>query len=80
MNQRRINIAGAGLPRGGAACDKGAMKEICMPRQLALLAALALALVACRDGPVLMDRGLERGTALAPPGIEMPPPVGPDKR
>ena len=45
-----------------------------------VLAALGLALAACRDGPVLVDPGLERGTALAPPGLELPRPVAPDKR
>ena len=51
-----------------------------MPQKLALLAVLLLA--ACNDGPVQVDRSLERGTALAPPGVDMarPPPVGPDKR
>ena len=51
-----------------------------MPQKLALLAVLLLA--ACNDGPVQVDRSLERGTALAPPGVNMggPPPVGPDKR
>ncbi len=49
-----------------------------MPQKLALLAALLLG--ACNDGPVQVDRSLERGTALAPPGLTVPPPVGPDRR
>ena len=49
-----------------------------MPYKIALLAALLLG--GCGDGPVQVDRSLERGTALAPPGLQMPPPVGPDRR
>ncbi len=49
-----------------------------MPYKIALLAALLLG--ACNGGPVQVDRSLERGTALAPPGLTMPPQVGPDRR
>ncbi len=42
-----------------------------MPYKIALLAALLLA--GCNEGPVQVDPGLERGTALAPPGITMAP-------
>jgi hypothetical protein len=66
------------------ACETAALKESLMPHRIALLAALlGLPLLgACNDGPVQVDRSLERGTALAPPGVDMawPPPVGPDRR
>ncbi len=55
-----------------------------MLHRIALLAGLLATpmLGGCGDGPVQVDRSLERGTALAPPGMTMPwpPPVGPDKR
>jgi hypothetical protein len=56
------------------------VKEIFMPQLIVLLAVLLVA--ACNDGPVQLDRSLERGTALAPPGANMvrPPPVVPDRR
>ena len=38
---------------------------------IGLLALLLLA--ACGEGPVQVDPGLERGTALPPPGVTMPP-------
>jgi hypothetical protein len=71
---------GDSLPSAGTTCENAGPKEIYMPQKLALLAVLLLA--ACNDGPVQVDRSLERGTALAPPGVNMagPPPVGPDKR
>jgi hypothetical protein len=66
------------------ACEDGDLKESSMPYKIALLAALLATplLGACNDGPVQVDRSLERGTALAPPGVSMawPPPVAPDRR
>jgi hypothetical protein len=41
-----------------------------MPWSLVLLASLLLG--ACTHGPVLVDRGLERGTALPPPELQQP--------
>ena len=71
---------GGSLPSAGATCETAGLKENHMPQKLALLAVLLLA--ACHDGPVQVDRSLERGTALAPPGVNMagPPPVAPDRR